>query len=87
MGHGSGKLLTETGGKKNFDPELINPISNEKISSWYRDGETYDTIFLSLASAMEECRAECVGLYLSTVPEILKLFGIEAEANVCSDLT
>ena len=89
LGDGSGKLLQqEEDGTFNFDTDkLINPFSNEKIASWYKPGETYDTVFKTLGSPMEECRAECVGLYLSVVPEILSLFGISADKDAACDIT
>lgn len=33
-----------------------------------------------MASALEECRAECVGVYLCTHPAVLKIFGYENQA-------
>ena len=43
-----------------------------QVTSWYKPGETWDTKFSSLASAYEECRAECVGLYLCMSQEVLR---------------
>lgn len=77
LGHGSGKLLRkETDGSLNFPSSLINPLDGKPISQMYETGETYDSKFTSLGSAYEECRAECVGLFLSTDKDVLKIFGI-----------
>lgn len=51
--------------------------TGENISSWYTDGETWYTRFAELSSSYEECRAECVGIYLCTSKEVLRIFGHE----------
>ncbi|KAJ6234065.1 dipeptidyl peptidase 3 [Anaeramoeba flamelloides] len=81
LGHGSGILLKEEDEKKNFDENLINPLTNKKVESWYKKGESYDNVFGSFASSMEECRAEAVGLYLSALEDgkYNKIFGVEDE--------
>ncbi|THH01420.1 hypothetical protein EW026_g1264 [Hermanssonia centrifuga] len=76
LGHGSGKLFQEDAdGKKNFDPEkIINPLTGKPITSWYKPGQTPDSILGEVSSSMEECRAETVALYLVSNAEILKIF-------------
>jgi len=77
LGHGSGKLLRkEADGSLNFPGELVNPLDGMKVSKMYEPGETYDSKFTRLGSAYEECRAECVGLYLSTDKDVLNIFNI-----------
>jgi dipeptidyl-peptidase-3 len=80
LGHGSGKLLVEQPeGKFNFDRNLIDPLTKKPVESWYLPGQQYDSVFGSLASAMEECRAECVGVVLSADMDFLKIFGHEGK--------
>ncbi|EJD05931.1 aflatoxin-detoxifizyme [Fomitiporia mediterranea MF3/22] len=77
LGHGSGKLFQEDAdGKKNFDLEkIINPLTGKPITSWYKPGQTPDSVLGEVSSSMEECRAETAALYLASNEEILGLFG------------
>lgn len=77
LGHGSGKLFyKDAKGEFNFDHENVKHTeTNDKISSWYTARETWDSKFQTLSSSYEECRAECVGIYLCLSAEILQIFG------------
>jgi len=81
LGHGSGKLFcvinSPTGNVKNFTENTLNPLTEQPVTTCYEVGQTYDHVFSTLSSSFEECRAECVGLYLSSVPDFLRIFGYE----------
>ncbi|KAF7294939.1 Dipeptidyl peptidase 3 [Mycena indigotica] len=76
LGHGSGKLFQEyADGTKNFSPEnIINPLTGKPVATWYRPGQTPDSVLGEVSSSMEECRAESVALYLASNLEILSIF-------------
>lgn len=78
LGHGSGKLLSETSpGQFNFDIKNppVSPITGQPIKTWYKPGETWGSVFKSISNSYEECRAESVAMYLCTNREILSIFG------------
>uniref|UniRef100_H3A2H9 Dipeptidyl peptidase 3 n=1 Tax=Latimeria chalumnae TaxID=7897 RepID=H3A2H9_LATCH len=76
LGHGSGKLFLQVSpGVVNICSGLL--ISFPQITSWYQKNETWDSKFSTIASSYEECRAECVGLYLCLNKDALKIFGYE----------
>lgn len=78
LGHGTGKLLQETKpGVFNFDSKSppVSPITNKPVATWYKPGQTWGSVFGSVASSYEECRAECVAMALACDFEILKIFG------------
>lgn len=37
LGHGSGKLFQDKNGKLNFDPNLIDPLTQKKVT-FYKNG-------------------------------------------------
>lgn len=45
------------------------------MTSWYGPGQTWGSVFGSVAGAYEECRAELVAMYLSCEFPVLKIFG------------
>lgn len=77
-GHGCGKLLQETSpGNFNFDKENppISPLTGKPVTSWYKPGQTWGSVFGGIAGSYEECRAELVAMFLSCEFPVLKIFG------------
>ena len=79
LGHGTGKLLMETSpGTYNFNhaEPPISPITGKPVTTYYKSGQTWNSVFGSFSASYEECRAECVAMALSCDFEILKIFGV-----------
>lgn len=78
LGHGTGKLLSENrDGTFNFDKANppISPVNGKPVSTYYKKGETWGSLFGAIAGSYEECRAEAVAMYLATDASLLKIFG------------
>lgn len=78
LGHGCGKLLQETEpGVFNFDVKNPpqNPVTKEPVTTWYKPGETWGTVFGGAGPSYEECRAESVAMSLCPDYSILSIFG------------
>ena len=79
LGHTSGKLLRiisdENGDKKfNFNPDCINPLTNEKINKYYNKNESFEERFTSLSNILEECRSIVITFFFSSNELIIDLF-------------
>lgn len=88
LGHGTGKLLTETTpGKYNFDRENLptNPLTGKVIETWYQPGQTWTGVFGKLATSVEECRAMLVSYYLADSKEVLSMFGYNDTSTITAD--
>ncbi|KAF2850392.1 peptidase M49, dipeptidyl-peptidase III [Plenodomus tracheiphilus IPT5] len=78
LGHGTGKLLSETEpGKYNFDNTKppISPLTGEPVTSWYLPGQTWTSVFEDIATSVEECRAILMSAYLIDNKDLLEVFG------------
>ena len=76
LGHGSGKLYHANTADAATLHGTPHPLTGEPIlGPFYSAGATWDTTFGRLASAYEECRAECAGIYLCLEPSVLTIFG------------
>ncbi|KAF9773459.1 hypothetical protein IL306_008715 [Fusarium sp. DS 682] len=87
LGHGTGKLLTETAsGTYNFDRDNlpVNPLTGKPIQTWYKPGQTWTSVFEKLATSVEECRAMLVSYYLVENKDMLSMFGYDATSATSS---
>ncbi|KAK4142037.1 peptidase family M49-domain-containing protein [Dichotomopilus funicola] len=85
IGHGSGKLLSETAPNVynfNKDRPPTNPLTGQAVESWYKPGQTWTSVFGKLAITVEECRANLISYYLADEKEVLRLFVLEDEASI-----
>ena len=75
LGHGTGKLFVrDKEGKFNFDHEnLKHPLTNGQITSFYEHNETWGSKFGKVSSGFEECKADCVALYLSCFNDVMNI--------------
>ena len=88
-GHGSGDLLKKENVVGKNIPDLLTP--GAVVTTYYEENETYQSVFGSVASAFEECRAETTSLHLMFKDEVLDMYGIapenRAEFKLCSALS
>ncbi|KAL3437122.1 peptidase family M49-domain-containing protein [Aspergillus tetrazonus] len=88
IGHGTGKLLSETSpGVYNFDQQNppISPLTGTPVTSHYLPGQTWTGVFGELAGTVEECRAILVSEYLMDNKEVLGIFGYTDDSEITVD--
>lgn len=56
----------------------------DDVSTYYGPSQTYGAVFGSMASSMEECRAETSSLFLSPLPNVQETFGFEGQQRLDS---
>jgi dipeptidyl-peptidase-3 len=88
LGHGSGRLFMERSPEEfNFDRQdpPINRLTGKSIQSWYKPGQTRQSISGNDASSYEECWADVVALFLLCHKPILKMFGYTENTAIRAD--
>jgi dipeptidyl-peptidase-3 len=88
IGHGSGKLFFEDeNGKLNYDPNTtLKLLSEDKVESHYKHGETWNQKFGEISCSYEECRADVCGIFLGFEPKAYEIFGF-TEDNILKVMT
>ncbi|KAF2105431.1 dipeptidyl peptidase III [Lophiotrema nucula] len=86
IGHGTGnKLVKESDEGFDCNNLPLSPITKEPVNSFYKLGETVNSVFGKLATTLAECRADCVGLCLITNPKILEIFGYTDDSDMTAE--
>ncbi|UKZ47253.1 hypothetical protein TrVGV298_001470 [Trichoderma virens] len=88
IGHGTGKLLSETSpGIYNFDKQNppISPLSGEAVTSHYLHGQTWGSVFGKLAATVEECRAFLMSEYFMDNKDLLRIFGYTDRSSITAE--
>ena len=62
--------------KRNFDKNLINPLTKEIINKYYVNNETFEEKFTTYSTIIDDCRALLLGLYFSNNESIQNIFYI-----------
>lgn len=88
LGHGTGKLLSETAPSVyNFDKNdlPVSPLTQKAVTSYYSPSQTWGSVFGKLAGTVEECRAILVSEYLMDNKELLAIFGYTDTSDITAD--
>lgn len=88
LGHGTGKLLSETApGVYNFDKENLptSPLTGKPVTSHYLPLQSWGSVFGKLAGTVEECRAILMSEYLMDNKELLGIFGYTDTSDITAD--
>ncbi|KAL6822020.1 peptidase family M49 domain-containing protein [Trichoderma sp. SZMC 28015] len=88
IGHGTGKLLSETSpGTYNFDKQNppISPLTGEAVASYYLPGQTWGSVFGELAETVEECRAILMSFYFMDNKHLLSIFGYSDSSSITAE--
>ncbi|KAM3443597.1 hypothetical protein MY4824_000483 [Beauveria thailandica] len=88
LGHGSGKLLSETApGTYNFDSKNppINPLTKQPVDLHYLPSQSWGSVFGKLAGTVEECRAILISEYLMDNKQLLENFGYTDSSDITAD--